>query len=82
MSESELVAWWSSLDSVVPFYDNIEALPGTLVQMDDDEWYEAVKSNSQDCQGHIHWDNDSVLSVPQREDVIYHIYHAGFDPNS
>lgn len=38
MSETELVAWWSNMPSVVPFFHSPIKLPGLLSQVDSEDW--------------------------------------------
>lgn len=42
MTHEELVSWWSNLESVMPYFFDPSGLPGTLTQLDGDEWDEGT----------------------------------------
>lgn len=42
MTHEELVSWWSSLDSVEPYFFDPSGLPGELTELDGKEWDEGT----------------------------------------
>lgn len=43
MSHEDLVLWWSSMGTIRPYFFSPNGLPGSLTELDSDEWDEGTR---------------------------------------
>ena len=78
MSEAKLIQWWKDLESVEPYFMTPEPLPGTLIQVKEDndfELFQQFEEKNKYFTSHIHCDDDSILVTP----TGLKIQHKGFE---
>ncbi len=51
MTLEKLIAWWTALPSVIPFFFDPKQLPGRLAQLDFEEWTDAVTVRTKGYKG-------------------------------
>ncbi len=77
MTAVELERWWRELETVIPYFRDIESLPGDLVERfreADDALRLRLGPSQEYWQCHVHENCDSYLLRP---DLSY-IFHKGY----
>ena len=79
MTKDELVAWWTQLETVGPYFYTCEGLPGDVVLLEGTDTIIDARKGMDELgywSAHIHTDEDSSLGDPDGN--VYN--HRGYDP--